>query len=88
MDKAAQLNKHTIKSRRIWETPLNQIIQYSNLILKSQNLSKTVQKLKTVLSNPIQIWLNRNYKIQIHQNSRMWQDLNPNPTPCSSLVMF
>jgi len=27
-----------------------------------------------MFSNPVQIWLSRNYKIQIHKNTRMRQD--------------
>jgi len=40
---------------------------------------KVVKNFKPILSNPIQIWSNRNYKIQFHQDTRMRQNLNPRP---------
>jgi len=36
-------------------------------------------KFKTILSNPIQISISRYYQIHSHQNTKMRQDLNPNP---------
>jgi len=59
-------------------------IKLSNTVISSQ--PKVVKKLKTIWSNPIQIWLSRNYKILIQQNTRMRQNLNP--SPFLSLIMF
>jgi len=56
------------------------------VIRDPENESK-VAKFKTNLSIPTQICLTRNSKIQIHRNTRMRQDLNPNSSPCSSLTI-
>ena len=74
IDKSQHFNKHNIQSRRTRETLLNQTFQY-NCSPKTE--PKVAKKFKTILSNPIQIWLSRNYKIQAHQNTSMRQDLNP-----------
>ena len=75
--KAQHSNKHKIQSWRIWENPLNQI--FNTIICIPKTERKVAKKFKIVLSNPFQIWLIRNYKIQIHQKTRMRQDLNQNP---------
>jgi len=46
---------------------------------------KVAKTFETILLNPIQIWLTRIYKIHIHENTRTWQDFNPNP--CLFLVI-
>jgi len=47
---------------------------------------KAEKKLQNKIVNLIQIRLSTNYKIQIHQNTKMRQDLNTNPSPFSSLI--
>jgi len=49
---------------------------------------KVAKKFKGNSSIPIQICLSKNDNIQIHQYTEMSQDLNPNPSTCSSLVIF
>jgi len=39
---------------------------------------KVTMKFTPILSNQIQIWLSRNYEIQIHQNTGIRQDSKPN----------
>jgi len=41
------LNKHNIQSRRIWETSLNQTIQYSNL--QSGNWTKSCKQVQNYI---------------------------------------
>ena len=77
IDKSQHFNKHNIQSRRIWETPLKKTFQYSDLL--SQNCTESFELAKKfikILSNPVQIWLSRNGKIQIYQNTRTRQDFN------------
>ena len=77
IDKSQHFNKHNIQSRRIWETPLKKTFQYSDLL--SQNWTESFELAKKfikILSNPVQIWLSRNGKIQIYQNTRTRQDFN------------
>jgi len=48
-------------------------------------MPRVAKKFKRISSIPIHICLSINYEIQIHENTKLWQDLNPNP--CSSLVI-
>jgi len=46
---------------------------------------KVAKKFKGISSITIQTWLRKNDNIQIHQNARMPQDLNQNPSTYSNL---
>jgi len=46
------------------------------------------KKLKRISSIPTTIWLSKNGNNQIPQFNGMTQDLNSNPSTCSSLVIF
>jgi len=47
----------------------------NKIICSTKTEPKVAKKFKTILSISIQIWLSNNYKISIHQNSRMQQVL-------------
>ena len=73
------------KSRRFWEIQLNQNVQYNNL--QSLNWTESCEKVQNniIKFNPNLVKQKLLYKIQIHQNIRMRQDLNP--SPCSWLAI-
>jgi len=76
------LNKHNKQSQWICESLINRVT------CSSKTEPKVAKKFKGKSSIPAEICLSKNDDIQIHQYIGMSQDLNPNLSACSSLVIF